>query len=163
MRSLSTTTLGRFTDVGPLLLRLGVGSVFAVHGWQKLDAGPDQFAGMLDGLGVPAPQLMAWLTTVAEGIGGTLLILGVLTRLAVLPLIGVLVGAIALVKTDVGFIVADAPGGELDTALLAGLLCLLFVGPGRFSVDAALGVEAPLGVTEDPVGADQSRAAKSSA
>ena len=65
-----------------------------------------------------------------------------LTRLAVLPLIGVLLGAIALVKTDVGFIVAVAPGGELDPALLAGLLCLLFV---------------------DQVGADQSRAARSSA
>lgn len=144
MRSLGSTALGRHPDIGPLLLRSGVGIVFVVHGWQKLDAGPDQFAGMLDGLGVPAPLLMAWMTTVAEGVGGTMLILGVLTRLAVLPLLGVLTGAITLVKTDVGFIVADAPGAELDTALLAGLLCLLFLGPGRFSVDAAIGIDSPV-------------------
>ena len=46
-----------------------------------------------------------------------------------------------LVKIDVGFIVPNAPGGEFDTALLAGLLGLLFIGPGRFSLDSMLGME----------------------
>lgn len=162
MRMLNFTALGRYADAGPLLLRLGVGTVFAVHGWQKLADGPDQFAGMLDGLGVPAPLLLAWLTTIAEGIGGLMLIIGVLTRLVVLPLIGVSVGAILLVKIDVGFIVADAPGGELDTALLAGTLCLLFLGPGRYSLDRVLGIERSIGSTARASAAAQPRTVSSS-
>lgn len=67
-----------------------------------------------------------------------MLIAGVLTRLVTVPLIVTMVGAIALVKVDVGFIVADAAGAELDVALLAGLLGLLFIGPGRLSVDGLL-------------------------
>jgi putative oxidoreductase len=142
MKALGNSTLGRAADLGSLSIRLGVGAVFAVHGWQKLDGGISNFATFLDSLGVPAPEVVAWLQTIAEGIGGLLLIVGLLTRLTAIPLIGILVGAILLVKVDVGFIVANAPGGELDTALLAGLLGLLFLGPGRYSVDAALGMEA---------------------
>jgi len=124
-----------------LLARLGVGGVMAWHGWLKLDGGVSEFATMLQGLNVPAPEVVAWLMTIAEGLGGLLLIVGLLTRLATLPLIVILIGAIFLVKVDVGFIVADAPGAELDVALLAGLFALLFVGPGRLSLDAALGYE----------------------
>lgn len=142
MKSLGSTALGRTADVGPLLLRIGVGVVFAVHGWQKLDGGVSNFASSsLAAMNVPAPELVAWLMTIAEGIGGLLLIVGFLTRLVTLPLIAILVGAILLVKDDVGFIVSNAPGAELDTALLAGLLGLLFIGPGRLSMDRALGME----------------------
>jgi putative oxidoreductase len=82
---------------------------------------------------------VAWLITIAEGIGGLLLIVGLFTRLVTLPLIAIMIGAIALVKVDVGFIVSDAAGAELDTALLAGLLGLLFIGPGRLSIDGGGG------------------------
>lgn len=141
MKSLGSTAVGRAADLGPLLIRVGVGAVFAVHGWQKFDAGVSNFAGFLDSLGVPAPEVVAWLQVIAEGIGGLMLIVGLLTRLVTLPLIAVLVGAILLVKVDIGFVVADATGAELDTALLAGLLGLLFIGPGRVSADAVLGME----------------------
>ena len=49
----------------------------------------------------------------------------------------------------------NAPGGELDTALLAGLLGLLFIGPGRFSLDSMMGMEtiaAPSRSLRDRVG-----------
>ena len=142
MKSIGSSVFGRAADLGPLLLRIGVGSVLAWHGWQKVDGGVDAFAqSTLAPLDVPAPELVAWLMTIAEGIGGLMLIAGLLTRLTTLPLIAILVGAIALVKVDVGFIVAGAPGAELDTALLAGLLCLLFIGPGRISLDGAFGLE----------------------
>jgi len=141
MKSIGSSALGRSADLGPLLLRVGLGLVFAWHGWQKLDMGPENFATVLSGLDVPAPEIVAWLMTIAEGIGGLFLIAGLLTRLTTLPLIVINAGAIWLVKTDVGFIVPDAPGAELDVALLAGLFCLLFVGPGRLSADGALGVE----------------------
>jgi putative oxidoreductase len=135
-------SIGRAADLGPLLIRLGVGTVFAVHGWQKLDAGVSNFAAFLESLGVPFPEAVAWLQTVAEGVGGILLVLGLFTRLVTLPLIATMVGAILLVKVDVGFVEPDATGAELDVALLAGLLGLLFLGPGRYSLDAIMGMEA---------------------
>lgn len=144
MRALGLTPLHRLADLAPLFLRLGVGLVFLLHGWQKLTDGPSGFAGMLTGLDVPAPELTAWLVTIAELGGGALLLVGLLTRLATLPLIGTMIGAIFLVKTDIGFLSvggAPLPGAELDVALLVGLLALLVTGPGRLSADHALGIE----------------------
>lgn len=121
-----------------------MGLVFTVHGWQKLSNGPTMFGGMLTGLSVPAPELFAWLVTIAELGGGVLLILGLLTRLATLPLIATVVGAMVLVKSELGIIAAPdagSPGAELDIALLVGLVALLLIGPGRMSVDHAVGIE----------------------
>lgn len=158
MKAIGSSALGKVADLGPFLLRIGVGLVFAVHGWQKFDGGVSNFAPVLAGLDVPAPEIVAWLQTIAEGIGGLLLIVGLFTRLVTLPLIATMVGAILLVKADVGFVVAEATGAELDTALLAGLLALLFVGPGRLSVDGILGME---GATA-PVSASGGRSSRSS-
>ena len=151
MKALWSSPSSRVADLGPLFLRVGIGTVFAWHGWQKLDGGVSNFAGFLDSLNVPAPEVVAWLQVFAEGIGGLLVILGLFTRFAVLPLIAVSVGAILLVHGEVGFIVSDAIGAELDVALLAAELCLLFMGPGRWSFDGLLGMEAGADrVTADP-------------
>lgn len=145
MKAIGSSFLGRSSDLGPLLLRLGVGVVFAAHGWQKFDNGVANFAPTLEADNVPAPEVVAWLMTIAEGVGGVALILGVFTRLVTLPLIAIMVGALIMVKADVGFIAMDAAGAELDTALLAGLLGLLFIGPGRLSLDGILGMETATG------------------
>lgn len=142
MKSLGSSPLGRAHDLGPLFLRAGVGLVFAWHGWLKFDGGVSNFAGFLGSLNVPAPELVAWLHVMAEGVGGLLLIAGLFTRFVTVPLIVIMIGAILMVKSDVGFIVQGAAGFELETALLVGLLCLLFIGPGRLSVDGMLGLEA---------------------
>lgn len=144
MRALSLPPVHRFADLAPLFLRLGLGLVFVVHGWSKLTGGPSAFAGMLTGLGVGAPEVFAWLVTLAELVGGVLLLVGLLTRLATLPLIATMIGAIVLVKVDLGVIApggAPMPGAELDIALLAGLLALLTFGPGRVSLDRVVGIE----------------------
>jgi putative oxidoreductase len=141
MKTLSSS-VGRVADLGPLLMRVGIGAAFAYHGWLKFDGGVDNYAGFLDSLNVPLPDVVAWLQIMAEGIGGVLLIAGLFTRFVTLPLIGILIGAILLVKADLGFIVADgSPGFSYETVLLAGLLGLLFIGPGRYSLDAAIGLE----------------------
>jgi putative oxidoreductase len=149
MRAVGASALGHLADLGPLCMRVGVGAVFAVHGWQKYDdIGVANFANFLDSLGVPAPVTVAWIQTIVEGIGGLVLIAGFMTRLVTIPLIGILIGAIWLVKVDVGFVVGTATGAELETGLLAALLGLLFIGPGRLSIDGALGMEtavAPVG------------------
>jgi len=151
MKAVGASTLGHLSDIGPLCMRAGIGLVFVVHGWQKFhDIKVSNFAKFLDSLGVPAPETVAWLQTFAEGVGGLLLIAGLMTRLVTIPLIGILIGAIWLVKVDVGFVVDSSVGigWELETGLLAGLLGLLFVGPGRLSLDGAFGMEtavAPVG------------------
>jgi len=156
MKAVGASALGHLADLGPLCMRIGIGAVFAVHGWQKFDTiGVSNFAKFLDSLGVPAPETVAWLQTIAEGVGGLLLIAGLMTRLVTLPLIAILIGAITMVKVDlpgVGFVVDSSVGigWELETGLLAGLLGLLFVGPGRLSLDGAFGMEtavAPVGRT----------------
>lgn len=139
--------LGRTADLGPLFLRVGIGLVFALHGWQKFhDIGMTNYAGFLDSLNVPLADVVAPVQASVELAGGILLILGLFTRFTVLPLIVISLGAIWLVKADVGFLTPTAnptaAGAELDTALLAVELGVLFVGPGRYSLDAVLGWEA---------------------
>ena len=141
MKAVGSSALGRAADLGPLFLRVGVGSVFAWHGWQKFDQGVSGYADFLASLNVPLPDIVAWLQVVAEGVGGLMLVAGLFTRFVAIPLIVISIGAIWLVKTEVGFIVPDAAGAELDTALLGGELALLFLGPGRYSLDALLGME----------------------
>lgn len=146
MSALGLPPLRRLSPAAPVLARLLVGVVMAVHGWQKLtEMTPSGFGqGMLDGLGVPAPVAFGWIVTVIELGGGVLLIIGALTRIAALLNAGVLVGALLLVKTDIGLLspaTADMPGAELEFGLLAGLLVVALLGPGRPSVDHALGIE----------------------
>jgi putative oxidoreductase len=141
MQSLESSPKGRADDLGSLFLRIGVGLVFAWHGWLKFDGGVGNFAKFLGSLNVPAPEIVGWLQVIAEGVGGLLLIVGLFTRYVTLPLIATMIGAIWLVKVHVGFIVQGAAGAELETALLAGLLCLLFIGPGRLSLDHMLGLD----------------------
>ena len=72
---------------GLTILRVVVGLVFFVHGFQKLFLmGFGGVAGMMEGLGVPAPGLFAVILTLVELLGGLALILGLFTRLAAIPL-----------------------------------------------------------------------------
>ncbi len=151
---LSLSPLHRLASLAPLALRLPVGVVMAVHGWQKLtQIGPANLGkGMLSQLGVPAAVPVAHAMTFAELTGGVLLIVGLLTRLATLPLLVILVGAIVLVKTDLGLVAppgALLPGAELDLALIGGLLAVLLLGPGRPSLDHLLGLETGVPVLLD--------------
>ena len=91
---------------------------------------------------------MGYVVTLLEIIGGILLIVGFLSRLAALLVTVDLVVAILLVKVNVGFISGSSgTGAEFDLALIAGFLVILFAGPGRLSVGHALGLE-PDVVTE---------------
>src|SRR5918998_110802 len=85
-------------DVGLLVLRLVLGVIFIGHGAQKLFGsfgGPriSGFAKMLQQLGVKPARPMAILAGLAEFVGGILMMLGLLTPLAALALIGVMMVA----------------------------------------------------------------------
>jgi uncharacterized membrane protein YphA (DoxX/SURF4 family) len=84
-------------------------------------------------------------------VGGILLIVGLFSRLAALLLTIEFIVAILTVKIHVGLIAppnSATPGAELDLTLIAGLLVILLTGPGRISLEHALGIER--GVAEGP-------------
>lgn len=144
MRALSLAPLARLAGLAPLLVRVIVGVIMAVHGWQKLQAGPANFGqGLLASLGVPLPVFMGYFLTFLELIGGILLIVGLLSRLVALLLTIDLVVAILLVKINLGLIAPQGspPGAELDLALIAGFLVILLAGPGKISLDYVLGLD----------------------
>lgn len=144
MRTLSLPPMARLAGFAPLVARVIVGIIMAAHGWQKLQIGPANFGqGVLAGLGVPFPVFMGYVVTFVELIGGILLIVGLLSRLAALLLTIDLTVAILLVKVNVGLLSPQdgGAGAELDLALIAGFLVVLLAGPGKLALDHALGIE----------------------
>ena len=135
------------TRWAPIPLRLIVGYGFMQHGFAKLFRGPDAFAVVLHGIGVPAPHLMAWLTTLIEIFGGLAVLLGVLIPLASLPMAAVLLVAIFTVHLPYGFssiklmsVTAGRaqfgpPGYECDLLYLACLATLVLGGSGPMAID----------------------------
>ncbi|WP_081848026.1 DoxX family protein [Microbulbifer sp. HZ11] len=77
------------SGLGPLALRLFLGPIFILAGWNKI-TGIDNVAAWFGnpdwGLGLPAPLLMAWLAALTEFFGGIALVLGLGVRLAAIPL-----------------------------------------------------------------------------
>jgi putative oxidoreductase len=134
--------MGRFADFAPLVARVIAGIIMFAHGWQKLVGGPGAFGeGTLAALGVPLPVLMGFVVTFVELVGGIFLILGFLSRISALILTINLIVATLLVKVDLGLIAAEGAGAELDLALIAGFIVVLFVGPGKLSLDRMLGLD----------------------
>jgi len=124
-----------------LLIRLAVGGVFLFEGIQKflfpMEMGPGLFAK----LGIPAPGLLAPLAGLIEVVGGALLIVGFLTRLATVPLIITMLIAIFSLGGRIykasGFW-AMAHETRTDYAMLLACLFLLAVGAGPISIDRML-------------------------
>jgi len=128
---------------GLLLLRVVVGLTMAAHGSQKLFGwfeGP-RLAGvkaMLGNFGFRLPALMALALGLTEFGGGTLFALGLLTPLAALGIVVVMLNAVALVHFKNGFW-AGKGGYEFNLVLLTVAVAVAATGPGRFSIDRALG------------------------
>jgi putative oxidoreductase len=125
-----------FGDVGLLVLRL-TGLLLAVgHGLKKIPP-PDMFVVGVEKLGFPAPGVFAWLAAIAEGIGGLLLALGLLTRPAAFMVAGtMLVAAFGQHWGDPMFPSQTNPVSKEPAILfLLPALALLFTGSGRYGID----------------------------
>jgi putative oxidoreductase len=128
---------------GLLLIRLVFGLTLAAHGSQKLFAwfgggGPRGTAGMFEKLGFKQPLALAVLAGVAEFGGGLLLAVGLLTPLAAFALVVVMLVAIVTVHWEKGFW-STAGGYEFNLAIVAAAVAIAATGPGRFSLDDAVG------------------------
>ena len=120
----------------PLLARLTVGVAFAESGWGKLH-NLEKVAEYFAELGIPAPAFQATFVSGVELICGSLVAIGLATRLAALPLIGTMVVALITAKASdiAGF--SDLIGTiEFCYAVLCAWLAL--AGPGAASIDHAI-------------------------
>jgi len=134
----------------PLRVMLGIGFVF--HGWPKLFSSQDHqgFVGMLGALGVPAPEITAWVVGLAETVGGVALIVGAFVAVASVVLIVDMVVAMITVHAPNGFNfihitgmgkdgpVFGMPGAEVNLLYIAGLLALVIGGAGGWSIESLL-------------------------
>ncbi|MEZ4421943.1 MAG: DoxX family protein [Gemmatimonadota bacterium] len=156
----------------PLPLRVMLGAGLLYHGVPKLFSaeGHVAFVGMLAGLGVPAPDLSAWVIGAVETFGGVSLLLGGLVGLFATLNILVQLAAMFLVHLPHGFNFLNItgmteagpqfgmPGYEVNLLYVAGLLTLVLGGPGALALDRtrspAAGEPSPARTPRpDPVGA----------
>jgi putative oxidoreductase len=122
---------------GPLLARITVGVVFAGTGWGKLHSLPDVTKFFTD-LGLPWPGFQAGLVATTEFVGGVLLLVGLLTRLAAAPLAVTMVVAILTAKRSEIDGLSALLGLE-EFLYLAVFVWLMLAGPGALSLDRLLG------------------------
>jgi len=118
-------------DIVFMGLRSAIGVIFILHGISKFNPG---FAENLPNMGLPAEMQIP--IALAELIPGILLIIGVLSRLSASLISLIMLGAIFMVKGASSVI--GKGGVELDLILLASVLVIMVVGPGRISLAQAI-------------------------
>jgi uncharacterized membrane protein YphA (DoxX/SURF4 family) len=130
-----------FRTNGPratILIRLLVGAVFLSEGIQKFLFPAALGVGRFTKIGIPAPQFFAPFVGVVEIVCGTLLIIGLVTRLAAIPLIIDI--SVAIITTKIPMLSTAgfwsmAHEARTDYCMFLGLIFLLLVGSGPFSID----------------------------
>lgn len=138
-----------------ILIRLAVGlAVFFPEGTQKLIFPDILGAGRFAKIGIPSPEIMGPFVGVVELVCGALIIVGLFTRAATIPLIVTMI--VALISTKLPILLGHGFGpfslpdlkrygfwsaqheARADLTMLLGCLYLLIVGSGRWSIDRAL-------------------------
>ena len=122
-----------FTWLAPLAVRIVVGVVFAQTGWQKLNALPRMIQNFRD-WGIPAPEILTPLASGIEFVGGLLLLVGLLTRFAAVPLMIVMVVAILSAKLGEIDSIVTLLGFE-EVSYFVMFAWLAIAGPGPVSLD----------------------------
>ncbi|MEO7674053.1 MAG: DoxX family protein [Pyrinomonadaceae bacterium] len=140
--------------VSTVLIRFAVGIVFFGEGIQKFLYPNEVGAGRFAKIPIPNPETTAFLVGSLEVVCGLMVVFGLLTRLAALPLIGIMLTAIFTTKIPIllgaeflGFSLRNVSyygiwgflhESRTDLAMLFGSIFLLIVGAGRWSLDALL-------------------------
>jgi putative oxidoreductase len=122
-----------FTWAAPLAVRIVVGVVFAQTGWQKLNALPRMIQNFRD-WGIPAPEILTPLASGIEFVGGLLLLVGLLTRFAAVPLMIVMVVATLSAKLGEIDSIVTLLGFE-EVSYFVMFAWLAIAGPGPVSLD----------------------------
>ena len=142
MKPQDTTSQSDRYQAAIVLVRVLVGWVFLSEGIQKFLFPAALGVGRFAKIGIPAPQVMAPFVGGVEVVFGVLILLGLFTRLATVPLLIDIV--VALLTTKVPFLAkhgfwAALHEARTDVCMLLGLIFLLIVGAGSLSLDANRG------------------------
>ncbi|MDX2020451.1 MAG: DoxX family protein [Deltaproteobacteria bacterium] len=124
----------RLEFVGPLLMRVCIGVLFAQSGWGKLH-NIERTTQFFASLHIPAPGVQAVFVALVELVGGVLLLAGLGTRIAAVFLSGTMVVALLTAveyEGFAGFLTAN------ETIYLVALWWLALAGAGKASVDALI-------------------------
>lgn len=154
MTSLCQRILKTSAPSATTLIRLMVGGVFLSEGIQKFLYPAELAAGRFAKIGLPAPEVLGPFVGGVEIVCGSLVLVGLLTRLAAVPLIVTMCVAMITIKVPIlmgqemwGFSLRPLPHygfwpmlheARNDLCMLLGATFLLVVGAGRWSVDARL-------------------------
>lgn len=131
------------TDISKstLIIRLMVGAVFLSEGIQKFLFPAIRGAGRFESIGLPSPEFLGPFVGTFEILCGALILIGLFTRYASIPLIIIMIVAISTTKLE---ILADKGiwemmhAGRTDWAMLLGSIFLLIKGGGNWSLDTYL-------------------------
>jgi putative oxidoreductase len=130
---LSTNYSAGAFNAAMLVLRLGLGTLMLMHGYDKLIHFSDMQHKFMNFMGIGSTMSLA-LVVFAEFFCSLFLILGLFTRLAAIPLI--IATCVMVFKAHNADVFGD---GQTAALYLIGYIVLLLVGPGRVSVDSLMG------------------------
>lgn len=125
-------------EFSTLLIRLMVGAVFLSEGIQKFLFAEEVGSGRFAKIGLPFPEILGPFVGTTEIIAGTLLLLGLFTRLAAIPTLVIMLVAISVTKIDIGLeqgVWEMLHASRTDWSMLIGSIFLLIRGGGMASVD----------------------------
>jgi len=140
VRALTITR--RLDWLGPLVARITLGVLFVSTGWGKVHHLAKVTAYFAE-LGIPLPGIQAPMVSFIELIGGALLVIGLASRLAALPLMGSMVVAIITAQRGNVHGLPDL-FGLVEWTYFALLLWVALAGPGKISLDYLLFGRKPL-------------------
>jgi putative oxidoreductase len=136
VRDRALVALHKLAWIGPLLVRLTLGLVFATTGWGKLH-NLDTVTQFFDSLGIPAPGFHAVFVSGLEFAGGLLVLAGLGTRIVSALLIGVMAVAIWTAKLPELHGVVDL-ANTIEATYLVMFAWLVVSGAGAASLDHLL-------------------------
>ena len=121
-----------------LLIRLMVGAVFLSEGIQKFLFPDELGVGRFIKIGLPTPEFFGYFVPTFEISCGILVLVGLFTRLASIPIIIIMI--VAIISTKIPILLNEgfwkmAHEARTDYAMLLGSIFLLIVGAGKLSFD----------------------------
>lgn len=126
---------GQYRNIGLLIIRIGLGILFALHGYPKVFGGPEKWVevGMsMQQLGIEfAPMFFGFMAGVIELFGGLFMVFGIFYTPTMI-LLALLMGVTALQNIAAGQGLTEF-SHPLEMTLV--FLGLLFIGPGQYSLD----------------------------